>query len=417
MADTDSRYKPISAVDAVVVTRDRPRLLKRLIISLNEITAPSGGGILVVDDSPDTHSIASNRDAIGYSKHHQLLHVSRLTWPSVRAALGLVYGKKVADFLSCLSLGRAYWNTSDARNIGQAVSLAINKGHPVLHLDDDAVLSKLSFLDICAHLTLFKVSGLPDYARLRWLLWFFAIHSSDFTERCARSGIWREVSVSSSRERHEKLLSVFTDLSIPNRIPSAEIDLLSFVDELPGQIGTGIAYLTNRITTPTPFFFPFPQEDQVWVRQIIRGGIEARTASYPVNHLPDRKKILDLDLLLREENGYAASAALQLESSGYSLRQCLTGILRSRSARIGLWQRILEQTKMDVAIEDVRTASLSLLARIKNHVEDVATERMLRTALEDHRSRDRQWQEIYVDLSRSAPHTFLRLLDRDALVN
>jgi len=349
-------------MDIVIITKNRPSYLTRLLWHLAKHPAYNAERIIVIDDSPDEITIRENAAVISKFPTERVEHICKFRWAKIAAQI--IQNRSWKSFLAiddCFRLGDAQWNTPAARNVAQLITLFGEHAKRVLWLDDDVVLDAKSECEIVslAPLEFISLRGCPDYGRLTWLKWFFALKSSDFQDRCLQSGMWSSVPNNEARHQHVDALKTYTELGKD----FCGVEETPFLFSLPSNCGHGAAFCSSLSLSVCPLFPPFYGEDQYWMTRLQSEGIRSGRWTSSVLHDGARKVILDLERFCTEEKGALCAAAVLLLATASFPRSelVLSGLVRARVYQLRVWRSIFEKSSIPEECVGIKYRSLDTI--------------------------------------------------------
>ena len=307
----------------IIHTKNRSWTFRKTIESISRFYSKDDSvTVIVVDDSSCKISQAENKKILLESNLLKVWYVDSDRWQEVKRLAAFYFFEDENALLDKISLGEPAWNTHNTRNIGKLLLVSTKIADISLFLDDDMVLLKklklpFDFDKSQVPVWGLKLSGCPDLTRLEWVQLYLASHQKHLyipnkTDKTLDAEYIDCLISELSMEKIYELVIQYTDFSINNKATTKKTLINS--DKLPQRLRiSGGAYICRVDDADVSSFPMWYNEDWNWFDMIIRKYNRDQQFNFKlanpvflddyIVHNADKKKVLDLDLMLFEEHG------------------------------------------------------------------------------------------------------------------
>lgn len=371
----------IETCPLVVCTKNAPEQLQRLLASARQTGRGPAPPVVVIDDSSSPEARALNRRAAESLPGGRALYVDAAAWEEMAAesVLPRLRRPEHAALVGAMRLGVPEWNTENARNIGQLVSVVFLKGHAAaLNLDGDMVLPRDFFpLRVGRDRPLrgIRITGCPDYSRFEWLQHYARTVAMRYLPHApSRHTLYVEAVMGGmSRAQAALMLSRYSDFEVTADADDSPNGLFRFPQRR--EFISGGAYLSSIANASVSMFPGWYDEDWFWVDAVQRAtGGAAPFLDAEMSHEPGRKRVLLREFMEFEERGRILTAVVR-EAGGPSVTAARVGeALRRRAAFVADeldFVRRLAGVRLEPAEREQVEA---VLARLRQLIELLAAE-------------------------------------------
>lgn len=339
----------------VVLTKDSPEQLVRLLQSINNNYLIGKLPILVIDDSAHKTNRDKNLQIINRWSRLTVRRVTNSEWSEVKAKWNKY------EFLDVMTLGQRDFNTYNTMNIGVLMVKLIypSAGH-VLWLDGDMVVPADFKLPATSGLDLvgIPVRGSPDFSRLQWLYLYVSLVTKN--KYVGRDYYTKHFFDTVRKSDLRLLLEEYTDLiALESHRYSGDVLQIKFPVRL---VNTNSMITSIKVCRRAPFP-PWWGQQFAWYGYV-KPGQDKQMHKYLI-HAAKRKKILD-PIMQYEETGSMLSWMVakrnmtlsQIENANLADIENLT---RARQVveSSKIWNRVEIMDKLDQLIEEHQKIDLT----------------------------------------------------------
>lgn len=298
----------------VILTRDSPQKLERLLDSIQHNSSVSQTPLLIIDDSYDQSNRKKNRLV---ASKYTYYYIDSLIWNTLRKnLLKQLYLKTVKSLrlLQSFTLGEKEWNGYNGRNISMIIIKVFFKSIThTFHLDDDMIISQRFTLPQSPpeSLSIVRIEGSPDAARREWIGLYLLYLCKKYN---VKPIIYRkyyfyyplELIDHFSISDIEGMISRYTDLAFVLSYPKKDGKVIS-----PPRDFIAGAYITSTYNYKFGLFPNCYDEDWSWYNKVRQHNRDQKLIEGGISHEASRKQIL-IDKFLRfEEDGSIISYAIR----------------------------------------------------------------------------------------------------------
>ncbi len=302
----------------LIITKDDPKKLKRVLSSIEKNNFLSNSEILLIDNSSKKEYNVKNDNLLLSLKKNEVIYIDKFQWIKIRNILAnKLKDKRLKDLLKDINLGTKKGDIHHARNAAAIIcSLLYYDSDLIICFDDDMVIPKdFSFKDNLSYPMGIPLKGSPDLSRLEWMrlynklryLYFPKSNNKDYISNLANRF---------SKNSIKRIIESYTNI-LESKKKSEE--LLNFPKREELNAGSFISPMKEIATQFYPSWF---DNDWFWFAK------HRKDNNYPLKfinssiiHLSSKKNVFNKEFLGFEEIGKIITNLLKDKSLRYIPRE------------------------------------------------------------------------------------------------